>query len=616
MNHAPAGPSTPTVVGGIGGGIVGGIVGGCLGGVGLAVAAGAEAQGLVVDLAFFGGALLGGAARWRWPTSPVPVVGVALFLVRVLWLQPLLSLGLVCAALLGAVCASAFRGALPAVPTGKSHVAAAGGAAAIAALVYGAFSVHRHTQFGTGSWDYGCYLHNAWLFAHGQAFSTTAVSSVLGDAAFWGGTNHFMPSIIVTAPLAWAMEATSSSSLLLIAQALVVCASVLPLAAVASHRGLPLATTTALVLAFLFHTSTQGALLFDVHEIAPVPLLLFTVLWIVETKKRSPVTVVVVLALLLLLGGTKESALLYAAAVGALLLLRPGWRDVGAAAVVFFSLAFVVVVTVVQPALLESGSKGMVHLARFGDGGVGGFAAALLRHPGQTLTSIISPDVKLMTIGTSAGGFGLLPLVSGEALVLALPNLAERFLSDKREMWGLGFHYGLVSSAFLAWGTLQTLGRMQQVFVGAEKTEASPAAPTFRRRRFDIFATVLLTGSIGSSLLFGPSAPELLTFQKPYYASDDEVARYHRALALIGDEDRVVAQNHFLAQLALREHIWLPEQRFVKRADVVILDTAASPWPRDARHIRILVQELRIDPRFDVVFQEESTWVFRRRPST
>ncbi len=580
--------------------LVAGAIGGGLGAVGLATHLGAPPDA-VVDVACVLGALAGVFVRRRWARAPIAIVGVGVFLLRLVWVLPVLMVGVVTAAAL----ALGLARLVPAPPPGRQHVVVAGGAAVVAGLVYTAFSVHRHLRFGSGSWDYGCYLHNAWLFAHGQAFSTHAVSSVLGDAAFWGGTNHFMPSLVFTAPLAWVMEATSSTSLLLVAQVAVVCGAVVPLAAVARRRGLPLLTTTAVALAFLFHTGVQAALLFDVHEVAPVPCLIFVILWIVETKQASARAVGAVVVLLLLLGGTKESALLYAAALSALLMLRPGWRLLGVVGVVFFAAAFVVVVGVVQPALLEPESKGMIHLARFGGGDAGGLLQNVLLHPGRTLVSLISPDVKLMSIGTAGAGFGFLALASGEALVLALPNLAERFLADKREMWGLGFHYGLVGAAFLSWGALDIVSRLRARLSAA-------VLP-----RFDVFASVLLLGSTLASSAFSPTPPDLATFDKPYYASADDIARYQRALALVADDTAVIAQNHFLPHLALREHIWLPERRFLARADVVVLDTAASPWPHDPHSVQRLVADLEHDPRFDVAFHEATTWVFvRRRSST
>lgn len=590
----------------------GAAIGGGLGGVGIALLAHPESP-VVIDVAFVVGVVVGVLACRLRPGLPIVVVGVAVYLLRLLAVQPAAVVGVVVA---GAAAAGAgllaHRLRATARVEHRLHVAVASVVATVAAVVatfvYGVYGVTRHLRFGSGSWDHGCYLHNAWLFAHGHAFSTTAVSSVLGDAAFWGGTNHFMPSLVLTAPLSWLMEATSSSSLLIVAQAVVVCAAAIPLAAIARHRGLPLLTTTALCVCFLFSMGVQAALLFDVHEIAPVPLLLLTVLWIAETRAPSPRAIAAVVALLLVLGGTKESSLLYAAAVGAWLLLFASgrWRVVGAVAVGVFAAAFVVVVAVVQPALLEPGSKGMIHLARFGPAGssggvangLGGLLASTLLQPGQTLATLVSPDQKLSTLGVSGSGFGFLPFVSGEALVLGLPNLAERFLADKREMWGLGFHYGLVGAAVVAVGAAGTLTRLQR---------RAPA-----RVHFDISATVFLLVSMVASFIASPTAPDLAAFEKPYYASAAEAARYRRALALIDDDDAVVAQNHFLPHLALREHIWLPEQRFVDRADVVVLDTAASPWPHDGQHVRRLVARLEADPRFTVAFREATTWVFQR----
>jgi len=483
--------------------------------------------------------------------------------------------------------------------------------AAVAAVVFAVWSVERHARFGSGSWDYGCYLHNAWLFAHGAAFSTTARSSVLGDVALWGGTNHFMPSLIFTAPLSWWMEATHATSTLLVAQAVVVAAAAIPLALLARRAGLGPWTTTAVTAAYLWSIPTQAFVLFDAHEVAPVPLLMLSTILVVTTRAPSRRVVVVVVALLLVLAGCKESAILYAAAVGAwMLVFVPGWRVTGAVVAVAMSVAFVVVTGVVQPALLEPGGR-MIHVARFvalDDGpvrpGLGGVLGSLLVHPGRALAALVSPDVKLVTLSTSADAFGGLSLVSGEALLLGLPNLVERFLSDKREMWGLGFHYGLVGSAVLAVGAVDTLRRLRRRVVAATIVESCA---------FDAGAAAFVVASLFGSLVASPVSPELATFTKPYYANDVDVARYQRALAFVHDDDAVVVQNHFLPHVALRKSVWLPEPRFIDRADVVVLDPEASPWPHDRRHVERLLAQLQGDERFAVAFHERNTWVFRRR---
>src|SRR3954469_25091203 len=95
-----------------------------------------------------------------------------------------------------------------------AHLVAAGVPALIACIVYCVFSIARHERFGSGSWDMGCHIHNIFLLG----YLKPPVSSVLGDANFWGGTNHFMPSEILAAPLAW----TGLTWPLLVLQALLV----------------------------------------------------------------------------------------------------------------------------------------------------------------------------------------------------------------------------------------------------------------------------------------------------------------------------------------------------------------------------------------------------------
>jgi uncharacterized membrane protein len=578
-----------------------------VGAVGVALALGASASGVVVDVVFLLlGAIGAGLGRLRPRALPfivaAGIVGLALPLAFHGGTRGVFTgLGVVGAVATGLWWSRREAPApLPATTTGP-HGWHGVGLAAVAFVVYGLYAVERHRRFGSGAWDYGCYVHNAWLFAHGDAFSLTARSAVLGDAAFWGGTNHFMPSLVLTAPLAWWMEWTGNTAWLAVAQNAVVVAAAVPLALLARRRGLHPVVSAAIVVAWLFHVGTQAALLFDVHEIAPVPLLLFTALLIVDeppsARRVSALTVV-----LLVWAFTKESSWLGVASFGLFLLaLQPGWRRVGAGVVVVSVTGFVVIVGIIQPGLLEEGSRGMIHAARFrgvGEAPAGSLkdaALSLLLHPGRAIAAVVWPLEKLQTLLTSTSGFGHAPLASPAALLIGGANVAERFLADKREMWGLAFHYGLVTAAWLAVGAVDVTARL---------------------RRTPFAAAGIVMAGVGVSFMTAARTPDLRHLEQPYFASADEVARYRRALALIDADDAVVAQNHFLPHLALRRHIWLPEERFIARADVVVLDTAASPWPHDARHVRRLVVRLQRDAAFEVVFNEETTLVFRRRAVT
>ncbi len=500
---------------------------------------------------------------------------------------------------------------------GARVLLAAGVPGLVAFVVYCVFSVARHERFGSGSWDMGCHVHNLFLLAYAKP----PVSSVLGDANFWGGTNHFMPSLYLAAPLAW----TGVTSSLLVLQAALVAAAVLPLAALARRRGLGPLAVAAVSLAYLFAVGTQTFIEFDVHETAPVPLLTFCALLGLETaadapgSRRARWARVGAYAALVVLAGTKESAIVYAAAVGLwLALFPPGtatWkrRIEGAGIFAGFMAWFFVVTAVIQPALLEPGAT-MMHVARFKQLGASpaDIARSIVEHPLHTVGLLFSPAQKARTLAVTAGGFSFLPLLSPQSLLLAAPTLAARFLSDKREMWGLGFHYSLPLVGCFAFGAVDALARLERRVLSFAARRLSALSPAVLARAFEVAAAVVVVAGCALSNAASPAPPEFSSLQKPYMAKPEEVARYRRALAVIPDAAKVVAQNHFLPHLAFRQFIWQPQRRFVDRADFVILDPRASPWPNDARYVRALVDELRASPAWTVAFEEGTTVVFRR----
>lgn len=457
--------------------------------------------------------------------------------------------------------------------------------ALVAFVVYCVFSIARHTRFGSGGWDMGCYVHNLYLLG----FGLPPVSSVLGDANFWGGTNHFMPSLYLAAPLAW----TGWTSSLLVLQAALVAGAVIPMALWAERRGLGPLAVFVVAAPYLFAVGTQSMIEFDVHEIAPVPLCLFLSLWAFDTGRRP-----LAYASLVVMAGTKESAILYAAAVGAyLLLFVRGRRVEGGVIAAVLAVWFVVVVKLLQPAFIEEGAR-MIHVERFA-GGMGGLLLQIVTHPFDTIAALVSPAPKASTLATTAGGFSFLPVLSPAAWVLAAPTLAERFLSNKREMWGLGFHYSLALVAVCAFGALDTIARAKARWVS-------------RVPRVEQALSGAVAVGFVASLLLSPVTPDFASLHKPYMADDARVQRYRRALALIPDDAKVVAQNHFLPHLAFRQFIWLPERKFVERADVVILDVTDSPWPHTRAHVQRLAGELEADSGWRVVFSEDATRVFAR----
>lgn len=470
--------------------------------------------------------------------------------------------------------------------------------AVVATTIYSIWSITRHESFGSGSWDLGCHVQNTWQIAHGTGF----MSTVLPGVNFMG--DHFMPVLFLAFPLAY----LGGGSVLLFAQAVIVALAAWPLALLARRGGVGPLATTAIVIAYLFHPGTLSMISFDVHEIAPVPFgMLFAVYGFVVGRRA------IAYPSLLLVASCKESAILYAGAIGAwLFLTKPGKRVegliVGAACVAWFF----IVVGKIQPKLLEGGAWGMIHLARFSAFGDSLTSAALnmALHPGKVVLHLVSPAEKLATLQTTFGAYGLLPLAAPDALVLASTNLMERFLADKREMWGLGFHYSLTLVGVAAYASVVAAARVARAAHAV--IERLRGAPVDVARPIDAgLAAFVLLSTIGAAALLAPGY-ELATLHKPYFSKPAQIEINKRAVAFVPDGAAVVAQNHFVPHLARREKIWMPEWKFLPEAEYVVLNPTESPWPKDARFIVDMTRKLLQDPQWTLVFSEGTTVIFRK----
>lgn len=461
-------------------------------------------------------------------------------------------------------------------------------------FTYSLWSVTRHHRFGSGAWDLGCHNHNIWLLGHLQGFTST----VLGDVNFMG--DHFMPSLVLLAPLSW----THSSDILLYFQALIIGAAAWPLALLCQRRGLAPSVTFGIVVAYLFAIGTQSAANFDFHEVAPLPFLLLLAIWALEEGKRG-----LAYAMLVIAAGFKESAIVYVAGVGCWLWITRHGRRLEGASIALVGLAwFLIVVQILQPWLLAGGPRGMIHLERFSALGATApdIAFEILRHPLRTAALLVTPLQKVRTLAIIFGGFSFLPLLAPDALLLALPIVLERFLAEKPEMWGLGYHYSLVLTALAAFAAATGASRLQ-AFVAKSGFRVAPGT-------FAAAACVTLAlSTIAAAAVAFPVGVELVSLEKPYFASLEQTSINEQALALVPDGAPVVAQDHFLPHLAMRKHIWLPEESFLEPAEYVVLDPTQDAWPRDAAHVARLVDRLLIDPSFHPIFSREATVVFSRR---
>jgi uncharacterized membrane protein len=311
---------------------------------------------------------------------------------------------------------------------------------ALAAALYGTFSLFRYFQFNSGTYDLVIFDQAISSYAHFQPGISIVKGlhngfgshfSVLGD--------HFSPILAALAPLYWIFTGPQD---LLIAQA-VLLALAAPPVWVFTRRALgggPRATAGAYLVSVAYALSwpIAAAVDFDFHEAAFAPVLTAVALERLQAGRIR--TALLALGLLLLV---KEDMGLLVAGFGLVLLAaRPcltRQRLLGLALVVAGLAAAVTSLYVIIPAM---GGRSDYYFAygAFGSN-VPQALLHMLEHPARAAAELVTPRMKVATMIWLAGAFGFLPLLSPITLAV-VPLLLERMLSSSSShWWSAQFHY-------------------------------------------------------------------------------------------------------------------------------------------------------------------------------
>jgi uncharacterized membrane protein len=311
---------------------------------------------------------------------------------------------------------------------------------AATALADAVYSVLRHLHLQTG-FDLALADQAVWHYSRFEApFSSILDRNILGD--------HFSPLVAVLSPLYWLW---SDPRMLLIAQSALIAGSIVPVFLYARPRiGRPGAHL--LAAAYAVFWGIQEGVGYEFHELALAPILIASAILAVDRRRWGWLWCATALLLLV-----KEDMSMLVVFLGLYLVtLRELRRGLLLVAV---GIAWYVVAT---RALIPDLSHGAAYAHWTYDqlgSNLGAALLALLRAPWRVFEIGFSPARKLQTITALLGTFLFLSLGS-RLFILAIPLLAERFLSTDANFWGTAFHYSLTVSPVLAMGAADGLARI------------------------------------------------------------------------------------------------------------------------------------------------------------
>ncbi|MEV8374736.1 DUF2079 domain-containing protein [Kribbella sp. NPDC056861] len=387
--------------------------------------------------------------------------------------------------------------------------------AAVFAAIYLIYSLGRHRAFATTGFDLGIFEQAVGSYAHGHWPTSTIRApglNLLGD--------HFHPILAVLAPF---YRLFPSAETLLVAQALLLAASVLPITRIAcSMMGRWLGVTIGV--AYGLSWGLQNTLRFDFHEVAfAVPLLAFALEKLLRGRYSAAVAIATPIVLV------KEDLGLTLAALGVLLALYRPTRRLGVCTALAGAATTALTVLVVIPAFSADGNYQYLHA-----GGVNPYGVV----HGDRLDPSKLVLLVLLLLPTA------FIALRSPLLLLALPTLAWRLLGTYEFYWTPMFHYDAVLMPILfcalVHGLVLLRPRLMRVTRG---TAASPWARAF------LGAVLVMLGPFAGT----PTPLRDPAFNKP----PEYAAAAKRLMAHIPDGATVATENVLAPQLTSRTTVYL-----------------------------------------------------------
>lgn len=321
---------------------------------------------------------------------------------------------------------------------------------AATATIDAAASIIRYARLQSGL-DLAIFDQAVWHYSRLEApFSSIEAKNLLGD--------HFHPLVAGLAPLYWVW---SDPRMLLIGQSVLVAASIIPVFLFARPR---LGRLGAYLLAgaYAAYWGIQVGVMYEFHEVALAPLLIALAILLADRRRWGWFWLVIVLLL-----GVKEDLSILVAFFGLYLLSRREVRQ--GVSLVVVGIAWYELSTRVFIPHFASGAA----YAHWTYGSLGrdlpDAVWALVQAPWRVFTIGFSPGQKAQTIAGLLAPFLFLSLGS-RVFFLAVPLLAERFLSTNPQLWSSHFHYSLSIASVLAMGAADALARLSRLVGDPRRT--------------------------------------------------------------------------------------------------------------------------------------------------
>ncbi|HCC84602.1 MAG TPA: hypothetical protein DEP87_02880 [Candidatus Pacebacteria bacterium] len=454
-------------------------------------------------------------------------------------------------------------------------------------------SVHRFWQFEVFYYDFGIFDQALWRVAHFQP----PVIEHLVIGGKWIFADHFNPGMFLLAPLYWF---TDRPEIMLVAQAVAAGISAVILHKIARKVTGSAILAAAVVVSYCLFVGLQNALITDMHEVVFMLVPLLLILEAVVFGRRKLVWVWFGLTLLF-----KESAFLLGVGLGLFTwwVRRDWWREalgmIGIAAIWGF-----LVIQLVIP---------------YFSGGQYAYKPDFYREAWKNVLALVDVPIKRETQFLSLWSFGFLPLLAPASWPLIGQDWIVRFMPQNTAgRWALGMHYSAQLAPLLALG----------MSYGLSWIKSRIKLQSWSQKKFwskwwlnwGQLSLILISGGLILNALYlhrvklhGPLG---LAYNPDFYRHSQDFEFLEKMIQAIPPTASVMTQNNLAAHLT-HQQVWLSRDNYEDyQPDYVMFDLRSDQNPNNlfamSRDLTLIVDRLKVDPNYQILFQNGNQWIFKR----
>jgi uncharacterized membrane protein len=386
---------------------------------------------------------------------------------------------------------------------------------------------------------------------------------------------HFSPILIFLLPLFWLSK---SGAWLMLIQSTAVVSGAIPLYLAAKLKLKSDFLGLALVIAYLTFGGLQFGYAYGWHEILFLPPLLFWMYYFWVSGRFKRYWLFLVLALMV-----KEEVSFIIVFWGLYLIYLKRFRLAGATilvGVLWYLLCFWVVFPHFNP------GAGFGYWDQYPD------ATVALKHPEEILKRLVTPKYKLNTLIHSFGHFAFLSFLSPATLIIVIPSLMEKLLSDNIAGYN-GFHYSAAIAAVVLLSVIESLAK-------------------FATKRV-FFGTLIIYMAVLANILYGYHPLSPLLINKEPGLSSRQVKMLNQAVDFIPLTASVSAQYY------IRSHLDQPYWQTndgpgtEENADYVIVNSSLPLVMAENDYLKPNLIKLIDEGRYELLIHDSGTMLFKRK---